>query len=185
MTLSLLSTCSWCVVSAYTLLALWLSLLSTCSWCVVSAYTLLAQWLSLLSTCSWCVGERIHFIGSMTLSPLHSKQKLWVGMGTKNQSFFGLLRKLVNTGLSISSRTNDSYRYLHCFISLYFHVNDELEAAAWHFPSLNDVAEVCLACMRYSCAVCVCVQSVAARVKHSKWELMLQTKRQRQMQYMQ
>ncbi len=36
-------------------LALWLSLLSTCSWCVVSAYTWLALWLSLLSTCSWCV----------------------------------------------------------------------------------------------------------------------------------
>ncbi len=48
-----LSTCSWCVVSAYTWLALWLSL-STCSWCVVSAYTWLALWLS-LSTCSWCV----------------------------------------------------------------------------------------------------------------------------------
>ncbi len=47
--LSLLSTCSWCVVSAYTWLALWLSLLSTCSWCVVSAYTWLALWLSLLS----------------------------------------------------------------------------------------------------------------------------------------
>ncbi len=76
MSLSLLSTCSWCVVSAYTWLALWLSLssppvadmwwahkldwlylslLSTCSWCVVSAYTWLALWLSLLSTCSWCV----------------------------------------------------------------------------------------------------------------------------------
>ncbi len=41
MTLSLLSTCSWCVVSAYTWLALSLSLLSTCSWCV-SAYTWLA-----------------------------------------------------------------------------------------------------------------------------------------------
>ncbi len=53
--LSLLSTCSWCVVSAYTWLTLWLSLLSTCSWCVVSAYTWLALWLSLLSTCSWCV----------------------------------------------------------------------------------------------------------------------------------
>ncbi len=52
---SLLSTCSWCVVSAYTWLALWLSLLSTCSWCVVSAYTWLSLWLSLLSTCSWCV----------------------------------------------------------------------------------------------------------------------------------
>ncbi len=52
---SLLSTCSWCVVSAYTWLTLWLSLLSTCSWCVVRAYTWLALWLSLLSTCSWCV----------------------------------------------------------------------------------------------------------------------------------
>ncbi len=78
-------------MSAYTWLALWLSLLSTCSWCVVSAYTWLSLWLSLLSTCSWCVvrayldwlygslssppvavcGERIHLIGSMTLSPLH------------------------------------------------------------------------------------------------------------------
>ncbi len=77
MTLSLLSTCSRCVVSAYTRLTLWLSLfsppvvgvwwahthdclfdslsLSTCSWCMVSAYTWLALWLSLLSTCSWCV----------------------------------------------------------------------------------------------------------------------------------
>ncbi len=53
--LSLLSTCIWCVVSAYSWLALWLSLLSTCSWCVVSAYSWLALWLSLLSTCSWCV----------------------------------------------------------------------------------------------------------------------------------
>ncbi len=44
---SLLSTCSWCVVSAYTWLALWLSLLSTCSWCV-SAYT----WLALCSLSS-------------------------------------------------------------------------------------------------------------------------------------
>ncbi len=40
---------------AYTWLSLWLSLLSTCSWCVVSAYTWLSLWLSLLSTCSWCV----------------------------------------------------------------------------------------------------------------------------------
>ncbi len=53
--LSLLSTCSWCVVRAYTWLSLWLSLLSTCSWCVVRAYTWLSIWLSLLSTCSWCV----------------------------------------------------------------------------------------------------------------------------------
>ncbi len=53
--LSLLSTCSWCVVRAYTWLVLWLSLLSTCSWCVVRAYTWLVLWLSLLSTCSWCV----------------------------------------------------------------------------------------------------------------------------------
>ncbi len=36
-------------------MALWLSLLSTCSWCVVSTSTWLALWLSLLSTCSWCV----------------------------------------------------------------------------------------------------------------------------------
>ncbi len=55
MTLSLLSTCSWCVVRAYTWLSLCLSLLSTCSWCVVSAYTWLTLCLSLLSTCSWCV----------------------------------------------------------------------------------------------------------------------------------
>ncbi len=47
---SLLSTCSWCVASASTWLALWLSLLSTCSWCVASASTWLALWLSLLST---------------------------------------------------------------------------------------------------------------------------------------
>ncbi len=53
---SLLSTCSWCVVRAYTWLTL-CSLLSTCSWCVVSAYTWLALWLSLLSTCCWCVVE--------------------------------------------------------------------------------------------------------------------------------
>ncbi len=55
--LSLLSTCSWCVASASTWLALWLSLLSTCSWCVASASTWLALWLSLLSTCSWCVAS--------------------------------------------------------------------------------------------------------------------------------
>ncbi len=46
--------------------------LSTCSWGVVRAYTWLAPWLlSSLSTCCWCLGERIHLIGSMTLSPLH------------------------------------------------------------------------------------------------------------------
>ncbi len=55
MTLSLLSTCSWCVVRVYTWLSLCLSLLSTCSWCVVRAYTWLSLCLSLLSTCSWCV----------------------------------------------------------------------------------------------------------------------------------
>ncbi len=47
--LSLISTCSWCVVSAYTWLALWVSLISTCSWCVVSAYTWLALSISLSS----------------------------------------------------------------------------------------------------------------------------------------
>ncbi len=93
MTPLLLSTCSWLGVSAYTWLALWLSLLSTCSWCVVSAYTWLAHvslssppvadlgWAhtldclddspSLSSTCSWWCGERIHLIGSISLSPLH------------------------------------------------------------------------------------------------------------------
>ncbi len=68
---SLLSTCSWCVVRAYTWLALWLSL-STCSWCVVSVHWWLYDslsslpvagvwWATLdwlyalsLSTCSWC-----------------------------------------------------------------------------------------------------------------------------------
>ncbi len=29
------------------------------------------------------------------------------------------------------------------FYLVYFNVNDELEAAARHFPSLNDVADVC------------------------------------------
>ncbi len=66
--LSLLSTCSWCVVSAYTWLSLWLSLLSTCSWCVVSAYTWLALWLSLLYTCSWC-GVRAYTWLTLWLSP--------------------------------------------------------------------------------------------------------------------
>ncbi len=42
-------------VSAYTWLTLWLSLLSTCSWCVVSAHLIDSMTLSLLSTCSWCV----------------------------------------------------------------------------------------------------------------------------------
>ncbi len=68
--LSLLSTCSWCVVSAYTWLSLWLSLLSTCSWCVVSAYTWLSLWLSLLSTCSWCVVRSYTWL-ALSLSPLH------------------------------------------------------------------------------------------------------------------
>ncbi len=49
MSLSLLSTGSWCVVRAYTWLALSLSLLSTGSWCVVSADTWLALCLSLSS----------------------------------------------------------------------------------------------------------------------------------------
>ncbi len=59
---------------------------------------------------------------------------------------------------------------LALFISVYFNVNDELEAAACHFPSLNDVADVCSTCVLYpcACAVCVCMQSVAARVKRSK-----------------
>ncbi len=39
----------------YTWLTLWLSLLSTCSWCVVSAHLIDSMTLSLLSTCSWCV----------------------------------------------------------------------------------------------------------------------------------
>ncbi len=68
MSLSLPSTCSWCVVSAYTWLALWLSLLSTCSWCVVSAYTWLALWLSLLSTCSWCVVSTYTWLSLCSLS---------------------------------------------------------------------------------------------------------------------
>ncbi len=70
--LSLLSTCSWCVVDAYTWLALWLSLLSTFSWCVVRAYTWLALWLSLLSTCSWCVVRAYTWLSLwLSLSPLH------------------------------------------------------------------------------------------------------------------
>ncbi len=85
MTLSPLSTCIWCVVNAYTWLSLWLSLLSTCS-CLSSppvsgvwwAHTL--DWLyDSLSSPPVAVsplhlylcGERIHLIGSMTLSPLH------------------------------------------------------------------------------------------------------------------
>ncbi len=69
MTLSPLH-CSWCVVSAYTWLALCLSLLSTCSWCGW-AHTLDWLYVSLSSlTCSWCVVERIHLIGSMSLSLL-------------------------------------------------------------------------------------------------------------------
>ncbi len=95
LSLSLLSTCSCCVVSAYTWLSLslslssppvagvwwahtldWLydslSLLSTCSWCGVSAYTWLALWLSLSPLHLYLVcGERIHLIGSMSLSILH------------------------------------------------------------------------------------------------------------------
>ncbi len=49
MTLSLLSTCSWCGEGIHLIGSMTLSLLSTCSWCVVSAYTWLALWLSLLS----------------------------------------------------------------------------------------------------------------------------------------
>ncbi len=65
------------------------------------------------------------------------------------------------------------YRYLRCFISIYFNVNDELEAAAWHFSSLSDVTDVCSTCvwlfMRIcGVCVCICVQSVVARVKRSK-----------------
>ncbi len=68
--LSLFSTCSWCVVSAYTWLSLWLSLLSTCSWCVVSAYTWLSLWLSLFSTCSWCVVSAYTWLSLwLSLSP--------------------------------------------------------------------------------------------------------------------
>ncbi len=78
-------------------LALWLSLLSTCSWCVVSAYTWLALWLlssppvagvwwahtldwlydSLLSTCSLVCGECIHLIGSMYLSSSPPVAGVW------------------------------------------------------------------------------------------------------------
>ncbi len=72
MTLSPLHLYSWCVVSAYTWLALWLSLLSTCTAGVWWAHTL--DWLydSLSSPPVQLVcGERIHLIGSMTLPPLH------------------------------------------------------------------------------------------------------------------
>ncbi len=46
----------------------WLYDSLSCSWCVVSAYTRLSLWLSLLSTCKLVCGERIHLIVSMSLS---------------------------------------------------------------------------------------------------------------------
>ncbi len=52
---------------AHTLDWLYDSILSTCGWCVVSAYTWLALWLYPLHLWLVC-GERIHLIGSMTLS---------------------------------------------------------------------------------------------------------------------
>ncbi len=51
--------------------------LSTRSWCVVSAYTWLSLWLSLLSSRSWCVVSRIHLIVSMTLSPSPPVAGVW------------------------------------------------------------------------------------------------------------
>ncbi len=64
---SLLSTCSWCVVSASTWLALCLSSLSTCSWLCWWAHTLdwLYDSLSSPSTCS-CV-----WVGASTLIGLY------------------------------------------------------------------------------------------------------------------
>ncbi len=53
----------------------------------VSAYTWLALWLSLLSTCSLVCGERIHLIGSMTLSSCswcvvsaYTRLSLWLSL---------------------------------------------------------------------------------------------------------
>ncbi len=62
---------------AHTLDWLYDLFLSTCSWCVVSAYTWLALWRSLLSTCSWCVVSAIHLIGSMALSPPPPVAGVW------------------------------------------------------------------------------------------------------------
>ncbi len=81
---------------------------------------------------------------------------------------------------TVSFRTNDTcYRYMRCFISVYFNVKYELEAAAWHFPHWmmwpSFARRVCDIHAHMQC-VCVCVlecgvclrASVAARVKRSK-----------------
>ncbi len=77
-----------------------LSLLSTCSWCVVRAYTWLSLCLSLLSTCSWCVHRRrcpvaavasskwmLHTGGGSGESPPphpHDCKALWVYSNTQS-----------------------------------------------------------------------------------------------------
>ncbi len=77
-------------------------------------------------------------------------------MGTENRCFYVPVRNWVNTGKLQDKQY--CYRYLCCFISVYFNVNDELEAAAWRFLSLNDVAVVCsmyVWLFMYKCGVCL------------------------------
>ncbi len=78
--------------------------------------------------------------------PWHSH----LGMGTENRYFFGPVRNWVNTGLPVSVQTDTVIDTCVVYLRI-LQCNDVLEAAAWHFPSLNDVAFICLACVWYSC----------------------------------
>ncbi len=80
------------------------------------------------------------------------KKKKCIGIDRRNQFLFDNKYPIPDLKYPIF----DSQPYLWCFISVYFNVNDELEAAAWWFPSLNDVAVFCSTCMwlfMYMCGV--------------------------------
>ncbi len=77
-----------------------------------------------------------------------------------------------SNALSIRPTTARDW-HLRCFISVYFNVNDELEAAACHFSSLNDVGIVCSMCVWYPCTyavcMCVCLRAISGGKSEKVW----------------
>ncbi len=156
----LLSTCSWCVVSAYTWLSLWLlssppvagvwwertldclydSLsLSTCSWCVVRAYTWLSLWLSLLSTCSWCVVRAYTWL-SLWLSLLSTC--CWCVVSA--YTWLALWLSLLST---CSWSVVRAYTWLALWLSL-------LSTFSWSVVSIYTWLSLCLSLLS-TCSWCV------------------------------
>ncbi len=79
-----------------------------------------------------------------------------VGMGTETQYFFVPVRNWVNTGLQYKRYC---YRYLCCFISVYFNVNDELITfffTEWCGQHLLEVSVIIHAHMQ-----CVCLRAIS------------------------